>query len=608
MKTPLRNRLLAIASALLATLAPCLVHAQSSTQLIAPRIITWDGSNGIAINSAAGADRFYGEGVFGQGTVTANVEAGLVWNGHEMTSSVKNFYTAPEASGETDMHATWVGSVLAGYDKTVDGAYPYYKLGMAPLTELSSGAIASNWYNTVDPVTGGTEVAFNTTYKAFYSAYNHYFSTSCDHTLDYGWYSFTFSGPTDVINSSWGYGDTLATDPLTKAADGLARAHPLTTLVVAAGNSNTAQNSSNNVGGPASGYNNISVGATGNGTYDQFNTVADFSSRGPQDYYDPVHGVVAGVRATVDIVAPGTSIAAAYYGGQSGGNGLTLATTQADPSVGGTALYSLGLAGTSFAAPVVAGGVSLLKSASYFVDFGDSARDTRVIKAVLMNSSTKLPGWNNGQITQPDGTVVTTQSLDWVQGAGSLNLDRAFDEYLMGTCDVSGSGGGVVTSDTGWDFGSLGLSADQGVVAHNDYPIRLTLQAFSTFDVTIDWFRDLATPVFTDNTDPDLQDLTTDDLGFANFDLEIWNADFTKLYAASRSLYNNAEELHFTLPETGEYGIRVSYTSQMFGTPTVESYGLAWEVTEVPEPATAGLLLVGAVMLARSRNRANRRP
>ena len=609
MGTSARNFTLSALVLVIALLAPCLVQAQNSPASLlpgqtGPRVITWDGSNGIAVNDAVGASTFYNQGVWGQGTVTANVEAGLIWNGHEATSTLKDFYTAPNAAGQTDMHATWVGSVLAGYDLTADpNNYPYYKLGMAPLTQLSSGAIASDWYNAVDPATGGTNTYFDTTPKAFYSAYNYYFTKTWTHTLDYGWFSVQFNAPTDVINSSWGYGDPTAIDPLTKAADGFARAHPLTAFVVAAGNANTAQNSSNNVGGPASGYNSIAVGATGDGTYNGFSSVADFSSRGPQDYHDPVHGTIVGVRAPVDLVAPGTTIVGAFYGGQTGGNGLTLATTQADPSLGGTDWYSFGLAGTSFAAPVVAGGISLLKSASYYVNFGDSARDTRVIKAVLMNSATKLPGWDNGQVTQANGTVLTTQSLDWTQGAGTLNLTRAFNEYLGGTCDISGSGGGEITTPVGWDFGSLGLSADQGVIAHNDYPIHLTLQASGTLDVTLDWFRDLGTPVLTDNIDPALQDITTADLGFANLDLEIWNADFTKFYAASQSLYNNVEELHFALPETGQYGIRINYASQIFGTPTPESYGLAWDVTDIPEPTAAGLLLAGMALLAGSRFR-----
>jgi len=569
----------------------------------APRIITWDGSNGVAINTLVGADAFYNQGIWGQSTVTANVEAGLVWNGNEITSGFQDYYTAPGAAGEFDMHATAVGSIIAGYNASADpNAYPYYQLGMAPLTQFSSGAIATDWYNATDPGTGQQNVYFDVTPKTFYSTYNHYFTTNWARTLNYGWFSVGFSAPTDVINSSWGFPDALATDPMTMAADGLARANPLTTLVVAAGNATTASNPCNNVGGPASGYNSISVGAVGNYTYNQFDSVADFSSRGPQDYYDPVHGVVPGVRAPVDLVAPGTSITAAYYGGQTGGNGASLATTVPDASNGASDWYALGLAGTSFAAPIVTGGVSLLKSASYYL-YGDNARDTRVIKAVLMNSATKLPGWDNGQQTGSNGVVTTTQALDWSQGAGMLNLNRAFNEYVNGTAGLSGTAGGTI-ANTGWDLSSLTLSTAPGTVAHNDYTFQLALQAGSMLDVTLDWFRDLSDPVFTDNADPTLQSLDTTDEGLANLDLEIWNSDFTKLYAVSDSLYNNVQELHFELPDTGGYAVRVDYEGNVFGSGTAETYGLAWEVTDaIPEPSVAALIALAGCMVAARRRR-----
>jgi len=561
--------------------------AQSAATLPAPsgQVITLEGDQGISINSFIGADTFYRAGVFGQGTVVANVEAGLVWNGHETTSTVQDYYTAPGAAGEFDMHATWVGSVLASYNPNADpNNYPYYQLGIAPLTQLSSGAIATNWTDAE---------SFNVTYKTVYSAYNHYFTRTTTHNIDFGGFSIGITGPTDVINSSWGFTDPTGADPITKAIAGFARANPLTTMVAAAGNATTPTNLTNNVGGPASGFNVISVGAVGNGTND-FTTIADFSSRGPQDYYDPVHGLIPGVRAPVDIVAPGTTLVAAFYGGQTGGNGATLANTQADPSSGANNYYTLGLAGTSFAAPIVSGGVSLLKSASYLTGLGDSSRDTRVIKAVLMNSATKLPGWDNGQHVDANGTIVTTQALDWSQGAGMLNLDRAFKQYLSGTQDVPGNGGGAI-ANTGWDFGSIAMSSTPGIIAHNDYPFTLTLQSGSTLDVTLSWFRNFGLPFFTDNADPDQQTLDTQDLGFANLALEIWNFDFTKLYATSDSLYNDTQELEFTLPDTGEYEIRVTYPSQMYGTPVEESYGLAWDV--VPEPGTGGLVLIALAAL-----------
>jgi hypothetical protein len=326
---------------------------------------------------------------------------------------------------------------------------------------------------------------------------------------------------------------------------------------------------------------------------EDFTKVADFSARGPQDYSDPVHGVVPGVRAPVDLVAPGTTIVAAFYGGASGGNGPTLPNPDpADPS---TDLYSYPLAGTSFAAPIVSGAVSLLDSTSKAIEggytfngiavasFPATSRDSRIIKAILMNSADKLDGWDNGQhFDAAKGHVVTTQSLDWAQGAGQVNFTRAFLHYVdpTGTHDIDGDGGGTV-SPVGFDLGALSLGG------HNDYVINTILGANSTLDVTLTWFRDR-----------DVNDETqtgTDD-GMANLDLQIWDSSFANLLASSESLYNSSELLHFTLPTDGGYGIRVLYTDQLFGTPQLETYGLAWN-TLVPEPSAFAIVAMALITL-----------
>jgi hypothetical protein len=231
---------------------------------------------------------------------------------------------------------------------------------------------------------------------------------------------------------------------------------------------------------------------------------------------------------------------------------------------------------------MVSGGVALLDSASYLDGLNANSRDARVIKAVLMNSATKLPGWNNGQALNAAGVVVTTQSLDWSQGAGQLNLNRAYDQYLSGTMGVPGMSGGTVAG-IGWDYAALSLGG------YNEYTIQGTLHAGSILDVTLDWFRDCAVPTLDAG-----QNLVVSNDGFANLDLEIWNASFTQLYAVSNSLYNSVQELHFLLPADGQYGLRVDYTGQMFGTPQTEPYGLAWDDSPAPEPGTLVLLAAAA--------------
>jgi hypothetical protein len=546
-----------------------------------PAVISWDGTNlGVTFNTLLGADRFYSAGIYGQYASAANVEAGLIWNQHETLTKVTYEYTAPGAAGAFDWHATAVGMIIAGLGPPAPGGgYYYYQMGIAPFADLYSGAIANQWLS---------DGSFYFSDQSFYDAYNNFFTTSF--LRSYG--GTAIIAPNDVINSSWGGTDTTGTSTYTLALDGFARANPLTTFVAAAGNTGT----SNGVLGPASGFNGISVGATGDGSLTNFSVVASFSSRGPQDFYDPVHNLlIPGVRAAVDLVAPGTSIATAYYGGTTGSNQFA----GSDPSGGATDWYTIGAAGTSFAAPMVSGGVALLKSASYIYGLGSDSRDTRVIKAVLMNSATKLPGWNNGQATNAAGVIATTQSLDWAQGAGQLNLNTAYDQYLSGTMGVSGGSGGTVAG-IGWDYATLTLGG------YNDYVVQGTLHGGTMFDATLDWFRDCAVPTLDTN-----QNLVVSNDGFANLDLEVWNASFTHLYAISNSLYNNVQELHFLLPGDGQYGIRVDYFGQMYGTPQAEPYGLAWNdsiIVASPEPATFCLLAAAACGFAVWRRLGRKQP
>lgn len=500
-------------------------------------------ASGLNVATFLGANRFYNAGITGQNTITANVEAGIIWSGHETLTHVTNNVVGTGALGEYDRHATWVGMLIGG--RNGGSSQGSWQLGIASGTDLRSGALATGWTGTA------YSNDFQISYASFFSTYTAFFGTA------------------DVINSSWGGTDTTGAQWYTIAIDALARSNPQTLFVAAAGNVGP---SANTVTGAASGYNGISVGALANNG-NTYSAIAGFSSRGPQDYYDSVRGTVSGVRAAVDIVAPGDALTSAYYGGQTGGNGPSLSGSP-NGSAGGSNYYSTYLAGTSFASPIVAGGASLLASASKTFNVTSTSRDSRVIKAVLMNSADKISGWSNGQ-TSVDGVITTTQSLDWALGAGRLNLDAAYDQYLSGTQDVAGLAGGNILN-LGWDYGRL-----SSVGNYNDYVFSTDLLGGTLLDVTLTWFRNRTTNVHT---------YSTSDVSFANFDLEIWDSDFDTLLATSESLYNNSELLHFSLPYSGDYGIRVVYTSQMFGNVTPEYYGLAWSATTVPEPAACVML------------------
>ena len=203
---------------------------------------------------------------------------------------------------------------------------------------------------------------------------------------------------------------------------------------------------------------------------------------------------------------------------------------------------------------------------------------------MLLNSADKTSAWNNGQIPFGSG-VETTQSLDYNVGAGRMNLDRAYDQYLVGTTDVAGQASGNlgVVETVGWDFGQAINGTD------NDYYINSTLMQGSTFTATLCWFRDRSSsgPIVHDNGQSDLDLIFFDATGGA----------FAGEISRSISDYNVVEHLYFTVPTTGYYGIRVNFDGLLFGSQTSEEYGLAWSGIVVSEPSTLVPLIVGAISL-----------
>ena len=162
----------------------------------------------------------------------------------------------------------------------------------------------------------------------------------------------TFFGTANVINSSWGFSpDATGTNPYTIVMDGFCYGNPSTTFVTAAGNSGPGADT---VQGMASGYNSISVGALQNDGSNNYTTIASFSSRGPQDYYDPSHGTVSGVPRPWTLLRrdrPDVGLLRRPNRRQ-----RPHSCWLAKWLVGRAQLLTSGLAGTSFSSPIVAGG------------------------------------------------------------------------------------------------------------------------------------------------------------------------------------------------------------------------------------------------------------
>lgn len=515
------------------------------------------------LNEILGADVFYSHGVTGSGATVANVESGHIWNGHETLGHVSTFANSPAAWNDpgtvgeqqqdlVDRHATWVAMTIGGRVEASGGGE--HQRGIAYGANLVSGSIASVWNG--DAYATG----FNFNRDSFFTPYNAYF------------------GAADVINSSWGGFDPEGDGFYTTLGDALANENPSTTWVTSAGNEGAE---ANKVGFPGAGYNSITVAALNNGGANQYDTIASFSSRGPQDWAGG--GLRCDdCRSPVDIAAPGTNITTAFYGGATGGNNPTLSGSS--PS-GSQSSYTTSIGGTSFSSPIVAGAATLIADASYATPGlagNPDSRDARVVKAVLMNSAAKIPGWDNGQALV-GGVIQTHQSLDYASGAGSLDIGASYEQYVEAiTRDVPGEPLGPQGSVglVGWDFGEVIEGLD------NVYEVASYVPKGASVTVTLSWFRE--------RMETYLQTRTAQDIAQVDLDLIVRDASTDIVVAQSVSHLNVSEHLHFTAPEAAWYTIEVNFFDEVFGTLASEQYGLAWKIA-VPEPA-AGALLVAALL------------
>ena len=444
-----------------------------------------------------GVGAFYNAGYTGTGAIVSNIEGGFFYKYHPdlLSQSIQLAYggTYPAPLGpdpndpsqnavhdpnltndplwtQYDQHATAVAGVI--------GTVPEYagdlRTGIAYGSTLVGGSLATHWDNAL---------SFEVTDQSFFTPYINALQTGIT----------PLGGRlSNVVNGSYGYQDsaysaggtaTSGTDVYTVGLDGLARSSGAT-VVWASGNNGYG---AGNVNDPAAGYNGISVGASVYGsTTAPFTTLAGFSSGGPSDFRNPNGTVISGVRATVDIVAPGQEVLTALYAGATGGNLGATPPSSPVPTTYGS--YS---AGTSFAAPFVAGVATLLCNVGNTQYGGGNAVNGMVIKAVLLNSADKTAGWNNGETTV-NGVVTTTQALDYAAGAGEVDAGRAFTQYTGGTANVSHGQpllAPATVANLGWDYGYL---APTSLLTNpsNDYYILPALQGGTSFTGTLSWYVD----------------------------------------------------------------------------------------------------------------------
>jgi len=227
---------------------------------------------------------------------------------------------------------------------------------------------------------------------------------------------------------------------------------------------------------------------------------------------------------------------------------------------------------SSFSAPVVAGAVGLLiQKAREVPDLNPAVSPDGgncVIKAILLNSATKLPYWHKGELQTDDDHV---SPLDYVQGAGMLNAVSAYEHLIAGLSKPSD------VPTTGWDLNML----DKIQMPQNTYEIRLDEPAGKLITATVVWNRHY-------NTEYPFEPAPEKD---CNLRLELWatdpdnpNNDYRLDY--SDSSVDNVEHIHIAADANyTNYKIVVSFSNiENPKEPALsQRYGFAWNVQNKQE-------------------------
>jgi len=262
-------------------------------------------------------------------------------------------------------------------------------------------------------------------------------------------------------------------------------------------------------------------------------------------------GPTADGRCKPDIVAPGNCLAA---------------------SADTPDLYELTGNWSSFSTPIVAGAIGLLVqkakeqpslSLAVSPDGGNC-----VMKAILMNSATKLPYWHKGRLAGDDDHVVP---LDYVQGAGMLNAVGAYQHLVAGR----NKPGKVLP--TGWDLNLL----NKRDVPANVYEFTVGEATDKFITATLVWNRHYKR----------LYPFEPDTAEDGNLRLELWaidpeNSSNSRMLDYSDSAVDNVEHIYCrALAGHTNYEIVVSYSNldNRLGTDAAQRYCLAWTVGQSPD-------------------------
>ncbi len=232
---------------------------------------------------------------------------------------------------------------------------------------------------------------------------------------------------------------------------------------------------------------------------------------------------------------------------------------------------------SSFSTPVVAGAVGLLiQKARQDPNLNLAVPQQGancLIKAILLNSATKLPFWHKGRLAKDDDHQVP---LDYAQGAGMLNAAGAYKNLIAGQTNPGLSAVALAKADevstTGWDLNLLKKDAS----AKNTYKIKIAEPAGKIITATAVWNRHYSSIY-------PFEPLPGRD---ADIRLELWAIDPNDpadnyLLDYSDSRVDNIEHIYTPAePNHTDYEIVVRYSDidDPNRVPADQRYGLAWNV------------------------------
>ena len=291
-------------------------------------------------------------------------------------------------------------------------------------------------------------------------------------------------------------------------------------------------------------------------------------------------------------------------------NNIAVGRTDGKHSMGSVALDSVYSAGrvrpdivaplgeVSKATPVISAAAAMIIEQAHTAAQGDTkeisncdviyhAEHSEVVKAVMMAGADKKTNniSNLGQISDyRDSEYQSHNGLDTRYGAGQVNVYNNYQIVSAGEKNSQQDGGKSTVGLTGYDYDDS-FGRQQRVAT---YQFGTTEWDNQKLAVSLVW-----------NVDIDIAGRDEYDAKTALYDLNLALYDVTDgtenefLVASSQSILDNTEHLWFSLQKGRDYKLQVLAEGDVFDW----DYGLAWNVSAVPVPASVWLFLSGLIGL-----------